>query len=207
VQHSGKSYRGRFSRGSGLPRVPNLVHSGKSYRGRFSRGSGLPRVPNLVNSGKPSLSATLTLGDDLIPSVPSNFFSFLQKNLFPECYTRGRFFLKKNPLPRVQHSGKKFLFLKKKPLPRVLGPGTRGRQLLVLNFKKSSLSATAQALGKAFFFAFPCDKQNIYAYKPQININISQTTFKNHKRPNLSEIHNIYYKPQVQKCHKRKVIC
>jgi hypothetical protein len=62
----------------------------------------------------------------------------------------------------------------------------------------SSLSAAAHALGEApfffffsFLFAFTCDKQSMYLCKPQIDFNISQTTFINDKRPNMSRIHNI----------------
>jgi hypothetical protein len=109
-------------------RLSRVQHSGKSYRGCFSRGSGLPRVPNLVHSGKPSPSAMLTLGDDLTSSAPSTVCLVL----FLECNTRGRnsFFL--NPLPRVQHSGKKLVF-----------------------FKKTSLSVTGATLGEEFRFLNP----------------------------------------------------
>jgi hypothetical protein len=121
---SAKCTRGRpqNTRGS----LPRVQHSGKSLRGCPSRERGLPRVPKIVHSGKPSPSAILPLGDDLTPLVPSPFFL-----LFPECNTRGRnflFFILK-PLPRVQHSGKKFIFF----------------------FKTSSPSAHAQALGEAPF--------------------------------------------------------
>jgi hypothetical protein len=76
--------RGKNTRGS----LPWVHHSGKSLRGCLSRGRGLPRVPKIVHLGKPSPSAVLALGEDLTPSVLSVFFG--------------------KPLPRVQHSGKKF---------------------------------------------------------------------------------------------------
>jgi hypothetical protein len=56
-----------------------------------------------------------------------------------------------------------------------------------------------------FSFALPCEKQSIHLYKPQINFNISQTTFINDKRhiqkcDQISpESTNITYKPHIQK--------
>jgi hypothetical protein len=50
------------------------------------------------------------------------------------------------------------------------------------------------AIGEATFFVFLLFRVNNKSYiyhKPQININISQITFINHKRPNMSGIHNI----------------
>jgi hypothetical protein len=69
---SAKCTRGRPQNTRG--RLPRVQHSGKASRGRFSWGSCLPRVPNLVHLGKPSLSVMPPLGDDLTSSAPSPVF-------------------------------------------------------------------------------------------------------------------------------------
>jgi hypothetical protein len=101
---SAKCIRGRHKNNRGS--VPRVQHSRKSFRGYLSWERGLPRVPKIVH--------------------------------FSECRpsTRGRFdtvgivrFFLKEPLPRVQHSGKKFFFCYKILFPECC---TRGRNSIFL---------------------------------------------------------------------------
>jgi hypothetical protein len=86
-------------------------------------------VSNLVHSGKPFPSAILPIEDDLTPSAPSPFFYSSPSATLGEEIS---FFFILKPLPRVQHSGKKFIYF----------------------LKTSSPSAHAQALGEAPFVFF-----------------------------------------------------
>jgi hypothetical protein len=100
-----------------------LKHSGKwqKHSGKPSPsatlGEGLPGKRLTGKSSSPS-AKNRTLGEGFPESHGSTRGRFntvdriFLKKLFPECNTRGRnffFFLKS--LPRVQHSGKKFIFL------------------------------------------------------------------------------------------------
>jgi hypothetical protein len=64
-------------------------------------------VPKIVHLGKPSPSAVLALGEDLTPSVLSVFF---WKTSSSSATLGEEIFYSFNPLPRVQHLGKNFLF-------------------------------------------------------------------------------------------------
>jgi hypothetical protein len=140
---SGTRGRAKNTRGS----LPRVQHSGKSFRESGSRGRGLPRVSKIVHSGKASPSATVALGEDLTPSVPSTFFYSSPSVALGEEI---RFFLK-NPLPRVQHSGKPLFLKKEKNLPRVPWRRHSGKPLFLKKRKKSSPSALEAALGEAPF--------------------------------------------------------
>jgi hypothetical protein len=153
---------------------PPASPSATSTRGRArnTRGS-LPRVQEelpgkrLTGKSSPPSAKIRTLGED-----------------FPECHgsTRGRFnavdgiFFE--PLPRVQHSGKKFVFFNSSPSASCLGSvfflifpspsarclGTRGRPVAFFLISSSPSARCPGTRGRPlpffFFFSFalPCDK-------------------------------------------------
>jgi hypothetical protein len=142
-------------------------------------GSGLPRVPNLVHSEKSSPSAMLPLGNDLTLSAPSPVFV---KKLFHECNTQERnFFFFETASPSATF-GEEICFLENL-FPECRSTGTRGRIFFFLN-TLPRVSRTEHS-GKSFFLLYRV------LNKPQIDFNISQITFINDERPNISRIHNI----------------
>jgi hypothetical protein len=81
------------------------MHSGKAQKhvGKPSPSATLrEELPGMLLTVKrPSPSVVLALGEDLTSLMPSIFFSFFLKKLFPECNTRGRnsFFKKESSSP------------------------------------------------------------------------------------------------------------
>ena len=129
-----KCTRGRLSctRGS----LPRVQHSGKTARCISSRERRLPREPKIIRSEKAFPRAVLTLGEELTPLVVAGAVYLFKKNIFPECNTRGRHPLPREP--RSRHSGKRPS--SPRATAQTLGedslfpeshfPGTRGRYLL-----------------------------------------------------------------------------
>jgi hypothetical protein len=125
-------------------------HSGKTYRGCFSRGSALPEC-----------QFSHALGEPFPECQPSS------RGRFNAVDTVSRFFT----LPRVQHSGKNFLFwnffpkcntrariFKKILFPECLVPSTRGRKsLFFINvFPECRCLCTRGSPLLLFFFSFFC---------------------------------------------------
>jgi hypothetical protein len=131
-----------------LPRVTNTLGEGTK-----TLGEGFPECNT---RGRPSGDASHGEAFHKGQATSRGQFNTIDVISFflplPRVQHSGKKFLFWTPFPRVQHSGKNFVFFKKNSSPSAC-PRHSGKTDDSFFYKPSSPSAAAQALGEATFFA------------------------------------------------------
>jgi hypothetical protein len=113
------------------------------------------RLPRVQHSGRPSGDASHGEAFHKCQATSRGQFNTIDVISFflplPRVQHSGKKFLFWKPFPRVQHSGKNFVFFKKNSSPSAC-PRHSGKTDDSFFYKPSSPSAAAQALGEATFF-------------------------------------------------------